>query len=717
MKQIFTAHDILNVVHELKKMGLEGCYLQNCYDIISQRSICLRFSGYVQEEKDKEKDKEKDNTESSRKKIHLLLDSGIGVRMIQQFTAVREAPTGFCMKLRKHLKNRKLVAINQINRDRVVDFVFGNLEDDQYCNHLVVEMYASGNILLLEGKTHKILMLLHRHYYDNQTEQDTNNAVKIGQVYPWGLATAKLSDFDVSGERLKLWFDQEIPKLTKKIKMRQFLTYSPLGIYGPVLIDHIVTKYNLTNKIGFGDSSPFNEAQLELIPKELNELHQTVSNEGYLILNPDNSYESFVPILYEHLKDKSVKHFPSFLDAVYEFYKLKDEKSIVDLPQQKIKIIEEKKEEVKDKVIKTKQRIEQQIQQFDDHIDEIDKLRQYVEEHLDPINELLKTINQRCIDKIYDYDEFKTMEISVGSVQPHKSKCVLKTPAGDITLDYTLTIHKNLTNIYQNKKTTVKKQERTKQVLQEVSKNKKINIKQEDLTLKHQLVKDRKIHWFEKYHWFYTTDGDLFILGKNATHNEELVKKYLKSNDLYFHSEQAGSGSGVLKKNEGIDKSWTEKSIEEAGNYVICLTKAWEQQSPDKPWWVTPDQVSKTAETGEFITKGSFIIRGRKNMLPLPKLELGITLLFKNKDTNGLSNESNDQLEYIVPMLAPYTAINKNKFKAKLTPASSGKIGKNIKLIQEKFSKLATPLEKAGMNLITHEDWQRVMVSGCKVIV
>ena len=47
MKQIFTSHDLLTVVTELQKMGLEGAYLQNCYDVTS-RSIILRFSGHLE---------------------------------------------------------------------------------------------------------------------------------------------------------------------------------------------------------------------------------------------------------------------------------------------------------------------------------------------------------------------------------------------------------------------------------------------------------------------------------------------------------------------------------------------------------------------------------------------------------------------------------------------------------------------------------------------
>jgi len=46
-------------------------------------------------------------------------------------------------------------------------------------------------------------------------------------------------------------------------------------------------------------------------------------------------------------------------------------------------------------------------------------------------------------------------------------------------------------------------------------------------------------------------------------------------------------------------------------------------------WWVYPEQVSKTAPTGEYLTTGSMMIRGRKNYLSPQPLVMGIAWLFK----------------------------------------------------------------------------------------
>lgn len=50
-------------------------------------------------------------------------------------------------------------------------------------------------------------------------------------------------------------------------------------------------------------------------------------------------------------------------------------------------------------------------------------------------------------------------------------------------------------------------------------------------------------------------------------------------------------------------------------------------------YWVTGEQVSKTAPTGEYLGTGSFMIRGKKNFLPPSHLILGLSFLFRLEDS------------------------------------------------------------------------------------
>jgi hypothetical protein len=50
-----------------------------------------------------------------------------------------DTPSNFTLKLRKHLRTRRLDEVRQLGVDRVVDFSFGQ---GAACYHLILEMYA-----------------------------------------------------------------------------------------------------------------------------------------------------------------------------------------------------------------------------------------------------------------------------------------------------------------------------------------------------------------------------------------------------------------------------------------------------------------------------------------------------------------------------------------------------------------------------------------------
>ena len=74
------------------------------------------------------------------------------------------------------------------------------------------------------------------------------------------------------------------------------------------------------------------------------------------------------------------------------------------------------------------------------------------------------------------------------------------------------------------------------------------------------------------------------------------------------------------------------KTLNEAGQMAVCYSAAWESKVVTSAYWVESSQVSKTAPTGEYLTTGSFMIRGKKNYLPPSHLILGFGILFKLGD-------------------------------------------------------------------------------------
>lgn len=57
------------------------------------------------------------------------------------------APSGFTMKLRKHLSNKRLEKLEMVGADRIVHLQFGT---DAAAYHLFLELYDRGNLILTD---------------------------------------------------------------------------------------------------------------------------------------------------------------------------------------------------------------------------------------------------------------------------------------------------------------------------------------------------------------------------------------------------------------------------------------------------------------------------------------------------------------------------------------------------------------------------------------
>ena len=138
-------------------------------------------------------------------------------------------------------------------------------------------------------------------------------------------------------------------------------------------------------------------------------------------------------------------------------------------------------------------------------------------------------------------------------------------------------------------------------------------------------VKKVSLLWFEKYRWFISTDGNIVIGGKDAKSNDLVVKKYLKEGDRYAHADVQGASSCIVKRLDYENKNLSidEKTLEEACIFSACHSKAWKQFTEAQAYWVLPQQVSKTPQSGEFVPKGGFIIRGKRNFYRC-KLEFAV---------------------------------------------------------------------------------------------
>ena len=138
--------------------------------------------------------------------------------------------------------------------------------------------------------------------------------------------------------------------------------------------------------------------------------------------------------------------------------------------------------------------------------------------------------------------------------------------------------------------------------------------------------------WYSKFHNFISSEGFVCVGGRDATQNEILIKKHTEENDLVLHTDMAGSPFFIIKDAQSKEKSCTKATIGEAAQAVACYSKAWKEGlGTADVFYVKPEQVTKEAQAGEHLSKGSFMIRCKTNYLR-PKLEFAVGFLEEEND-------------------------------------------------------------------------------------
>jgi len=137
-------------------------------------------------------------------------------------------------------------------------------------------------------------------------------------------------------------------------------------------------------------------------------------------------------------------------------------------------------------------------------------------------------------------------------------------------------------------------------------------------------LRERKKEWYEKFRWFFSSEGFLVIGGRDATSNEIVIKKHTDKNDLVLHTDMVGSPFFVIKTK---NKKVSESTIKEAADATCTFSRAFKLNLTTTPTFVAkPEQLTKEAKPGEYIPKGGFITKGKLDYIDNKiNLAIGIT--------------------------------------------------------------------------------------------
>lgn len=689
-------------------------------------------------------------------KLFLLLESGVRfhtskyARDASAATSSAALPSQFTMKLRKHLRGKRLVALAQLEGDRVVDFTFGS--DALQC-HLILELYAAGNIILTDG-SYNILSLLRTHKFDE------NVKVAVKQVYPVQVLGAS-ADADADAGRegavvgpkdrciqtvaalsafVDKWFaEQRVRAATtgagKKKQAQQTLKQlllvkdSTFGGLGPVIVEHCIVRAELAPTLKIKapeDLAAIGEDKLGKLLEELRagwDLLDKLQSEqvntstvaatdaappaasddaeaakrGFIILKDSSrvdapeQFEEFTPYLYaQHLQaHKKVRAFATFDEAVDEYFS-RFEAEVAQVAKQNAQAAAENKlaklkknqqqqlaqlEDVQNQSLKHARLIESNQQDVENVLlvirsalasgmdwRELEELVRYEQKNGNPVASLIHQLDlehNRVSILLCDGDDDEDVEEDEEDEEDEDSddKNAEDKKAHVILIDLALSALGNAREIYAKKKKAGEKAKKaamaTERAILQAEKNTKKTLQKQQMT-RHTIYQRRKVMWFEKFHWFLTSENYLVIAGKDAHQNELLVKRYLRKGDAYVHADLHGAATCVVRNRvaPGDKKSPPPPipvaSLEQAGCMSVCRSNAWTSQVIAGAYWVHADQVSKTAPAGEYLSTGSFMIRGKKNYIPPSRLEMGLAIIFRVDEScisNHTSAMSMDALE------------------------------------------------------------------------
>ena len=568
-------------------------------------------------------------------KAILLIESGVRMHTVDEMPEKSDVPSNFTLKLRKHIRSRRLEDIKQLGSDRVVQLTFGSGDLEV---KLLLEFYASGNIILADTK-YQVLSLLRSH-------RDDAKGIGIMSQHAYPIQTIRLRS-STSLEAV----EQALSNCADGGSLKDVVS-SMLG-YGPHASNFCIQHACLSVKRKPAQE-PLSEVEKETLLQSIRMFEKWIDScedkapKGCIFVSSKHGYDDFQPCVHEtplvEHDEMEMIQFPTFDDAAREFFsKIEGDRESVQIMQ--------REEAAQKKLEAIRKQHKERIENLSREIDTAEQKAIVLQSHLDKVDAAIESVQEGLAAGISwkDLGEMIEMEKDAGnpvaelihSLKLQKNTIALSLFDPDIQkmvvidVDISLTAHANVSAYYDLKKKHAEKARRTIESNDKAlaAAESKVLVKLEKIQKQKSKASEtsqapRKPYWFEKFHWFISSENYLVVSGRDAQQNELLVKRYLRKGDVYVHAELHGASSTIIKNNDPTQPI-PMMTLNEAGQACVARSAAWDAKIVASAYWVYPEQVSKTAPSGEYLTTGSMMIRGRKNYLPPQPQVMGIGWLFK----------------------------------------------------------------------------------------
>ena len=504
-------------------------------------------------------------------RIDLVMQCGSRIHTSQYPLENPTTPPTFPMLLRKRVKGAHVESIKQHNFDRVVEI---RVKKDKYYT-IIVELFDKGNIILLDEDNNIILPLKRKRL----STRDISS--KIEYEFP---EDRGINPITVTEKEFKEVFNDSESDVVRTLAIN--------GL-GSLYAEEVIKRANEITELDKNTpNNELTEKQLEGLYEGFKDLFDNLSEDTIRpqIVKSENK-EDVVALDLKKYDDFEKTYFESFNEACDEFYSKKVNTSIKNTRESA----------------------------WNKKVNKFEKRLRLQQETLD--NEIGKTLKKAKKDGMAEAQIYESID-KLGVL-------TLRIDDTTLNIDPKLTIPENAENYYEKAKKAKRKTkgaeiaiENTKKQLEDIKAKK--DIAMENIAVPKKRVK-KNLKWYEKLRWFVSSDGHLVIGGRDANSNESVVKKYLEPNDIYLHADIHGASSTAIKLN-GDDVN--DNLLKESGEFAASFSSAWSMGFTSQDvFWVHPDQVTKTPESGEFLAKGSFVIRGHRNYIRGARVKLAIGII------------------------------------------------------------------------------------------
>tara|TARA_B100000035_G_scaffold220200_1_gene188999 strand:- start:775 stop:2445 length:1671 start_codon:yes stop_codon:yes gene_type:complete len=310
------------------------------------------------------------------------------------------------------------------------------------------------------------------------------------------------------------------------------------------------------------------------------------------------------------------------------------------------------------------------IERFESQAALTQELAKSIQDNWTHVDDLLGQVNSLIANEGWQTLDSKVSDVAwIDRIDPAKRTILARLPDEDnepgasVTLSVENSVHQNAQTYFEQARTLKDKAkgakvalERTEtQAAKEAAKREK-----EAAAGRVRIGKRSKRFWFEKHRWGILSDGRLVVGGRDAKGNDTVVRKYLRSTDLYVHADLHGAPSCSLRLHDGLEtdphpigfrpegvaslkisqefagsiedaQNLPSEIIKEAAQLAICWSRAWGSGSAAATaFHARPTQVSKQTESGESLGRGAFVVRGQRTWYRDVEMEIAIGFAIVN---------------------------------------------------------------------------------------